>query len=154
MPLVWQKGGEEAIAKIKRLRAAVSGRNRVRLELSKRTINILSVNAARGRNVTNLSADEERELQRLVESRLKALVDADGKTIDDAAARDIWREAGEWMRRVLADKIEDKRPVTKRPLSRAYAERKREEWGNRPILVASGDMLENVREARVRVDKG
>ncbi len=152
MITVRQKGLEEAIAKTTTLRNMLGKSARVTLDIPDEELAKLTWQAAMQRNVTNLSASEKDEVKAIVKEHVEAARDASGKV---AGGEREWLRMhtalGEWMRSVIADKIEDKRPVSKRPLSPAYAAWKMARVGARPILVLTGAMLRAVRNAVVKV---
>lgn len=147
-------GLEQALGKLVRLRNMLGRSKRVRLRVSPRTAEILVKQAAMGRNVTNLRAAEKREIAALARRHVERARDKSGKVKGgEAESREMYRELGEKYRQIVADHIDDTRKIHKRKLTDAYAKQKRRKWGRtHPILVASGDLLEDVREATVRVE--
>ena len=150
---VRQKGLESAIAQTTALRNLLGGGAVVRLELPSGEVDKLTWQAAMDRNVTGLSADESGEVKQIVRDHVAAARAAGRLSGGSGAWQAMYRALGLWMRDVIADKIEDKRSVRKRPLTPAYAAWKQRHVGSKPILVLTGAMLRAVRNAGVRVER-
>lgn len=163
---VRQTGLEEAIAKTTRLRNLLGSGCVVRLEIDDAEVAKLAWQAAQDRNVTNLSTGEKQEIREIVTDHINRARSGGALNASSGAGVAMYRALGEWMRSVIADKIEDRRSVYKRPLSGAtgatpsrrsvpvgYARWKAAHYGAKPILVLTGAMLRAVRNAGVRVER-
>lgn len=146
------RGLQEVKEKIQEITKSLDSA-KVTLQMQPRSRKILIAQAQQGRNVVTLTGEDKSDLREAITSGFREEWFAPDMQAEPTW-RKVWHAAGEWLRKCIADKIEDKRPVVKAPLSPAYAERKRREWGKtHPILVAGGDLLDDVREANVRVEK-
>lgn len=150
---VRQTGLEDAIAKTTRLRNLLGSGCVVRLEIADAEVAKLAWQAAQDRNVTNLSKGEKQEIREIVTDHINRARSGGALNASSGAGVAMYRALGEWMRSVIADKIEDRRSVYKRPLSAAYARWKAAHYGAKPILVLTGAMLRAVRNAGVRVER-
>lgn len=154
MITVKQTGLEEAIKTCTALRYMLGTNARVELEIADEEHQKLVWAALADRNVTNLANSEKSEVQEIVKRHVEAARDSRGRVSGgEAEWKAMHTELGEWLRDVIGDKIEDKRPVRKRPLSERYAAWKRRHYGDRPILWLTGAMLRAVRNAIVKVSK-
>jgi hypothetical protein len=143
------------VDKLKGLRSIIAVGYRATLNVDDRTLTILEAQAFMGRNVTNLTRPQEEELLRLAVKHIEHARDAVGGwgVQGDAGARAMWLALGELFKSIMGDKIEDKRPARKRRLTAAYAAWKLKTYGPKPILVASGEMIGDVRGAMVKVER-
>lgn len=146
------RGLQEAVKSLETIMGSLQDA-KVELEMSRRSREILIAQANMGRNVVKLTRRDTADLKAELVNEFSGHWYAP-TTSGEEVWRNVWRAAGEWFRQCIADKIEDKRAVIKAPLTPAYAREKMREWGKtHPILVASGEMLDDVREAGVRVSK-
>lgn len=151
---VEQKGLQEAIAKTTNLRNLLGSAAKVKLDIPATEVRKLEYQAALDRNPTNIEGSEKQEVKDIVKRHVEAARDASGRI---SGSYGDWyamhRELGEWMRGVIADKIEDKRYTYKRPLTDAYRRWKVKYFGTLPILVLTKKLLNAVRSARVSVGR-
>lgn len=155
LPIVKLPGLENAIKGATALRNMLGPGWKVSLGISERTGLILSVQADHGRDVVSLDEDDAAQVQALFKEHVEAARGSDGRISGGAEAGEaLYRDLGEFLRDTLAAKINDEKAVPKAPLTERYAEWKAARYGNKPILVASEEMLSDVRSAPVDVTKG
>lgn len=124
----------------------------VSMDLSDRSEEILTAQALAGRNVTNLTPSEGEEVAAIAVKHVEAARDARGRIVGDNEA--MYQEMGELARDICADKIADLRQAEKAPLSDGYARQKQARFGRtEPILVATGELLADVRSAAIKVTR-
>jgi len=154
MSWVQQRGLQEAIKTATALQYMLGTAAKVSLDIPDEEQDKLLWQALMKRNVTNIADGEKREVRAIVKEHVEAARDSGGRI---SGGQREWRamhtELGEWMRDMIADKIEDKRAVYKAPLSRRYAAWKLAHYGAKPILVLTGALLRAIRNARVKVSK-
>lgn len=146
------KGLEEAIKTTTALRHMLGTSARVDLNIPDDAHRKLLWAAAADRNVTEISAGEKGEIRDIVKAHVEAARDSGGRVSGgEAEWKAMHTELGEWLRDMVADKIENRRPARKRPLSARYAAWKAAHYGAQPILVLTGALLRAMRSAIVKV---
>ena len=148
--------GGSTDAAIKRLEgmAAMLGPSREAvIVVSERSDDILHRQKEQGRDVLSWHPDEAQSALEIAEVHITRARDA-GVTVEGAgtAARAMWQELGEYFRDRIAAKINDTTHIAKKALSESYAAWKAKHFGaGLPILVASREMLEDVKNATVEI---
>lgn len=153
---VWLKNAGDTLNRLVRMKNMLGKDRKMRLMISKRSRDIIEKQAGMGRNVGTLTKRQQHELAQVAKKHIEKARDASGKIKGgQTEARKMYKEVGELYRDIVGDKIDDTRKVRKRKLTAGYAKRKMRKWGRtHPILVASGEMLQDVRRAKVRVSTG
>lgn len=147
-------GLQAAIAGSTQLRNLLGPAARVELGIADAQVEKLWKQASAGRDVVTVRPQEYPEVHEIIKSHVEAVRDSQGRV---SGSRGDWRkmyeEIGEWLKELIAAKIEDVRRVPKAALSPAYAEWKRRRYGELPILHATGEMLLAVVDAVVKVTR-
>lgn len=148
-------GADEAQAAILRIAEQLGGKHSAVLEVTDRSHDILFAQKEQKRNVISWTAEEAQSGLNIANVHLAKARDANSTAADgEARAEAMWKELGEYYRDRIAAKINDRVNVPKARLSDGYKAYKDKRWGaGKPILVASGALLEDVKNAPVKVIK-